>query len=436
MPTIKALSGAVAVLFLLAAGSMPAEAAKKRAKKPVAAKAADSAASEPGEIELVQQLEGDKGEQLKAMVEKFNASSKTKIVVKDRDWANGTLPDLLVLDEDDEARFLAGKPRYRPLHQVMRQAGEPLATLKPPSMMTPAPLDSAGRIIGLPIGLSTPVMYYNRDAFRKVGLDADAPPKTWFDLQQALGKLADGGYGCPYTSSQPAWVHIENTSAWHNEPLVTTAGKREGPLAANNLLMVKHLAMMISWYKSNYFKLFGRGDEADAKFASGECAVLTGRSSSFPTLKRDAKFDLGVAELPYHDDIPGAPQNTLADGPVMWVAAGQKPQQYKAIAKFVSWLLTPESQVEWQRATGYLPLNHAGLVAADSKLLKSDLINVSTAVAELTNKPTTAASRTTRYVYRPDVRRILNEELEAAWSDTKPAKEALDSAVARSRRLQ
>lgn len=433
---IKALSGAVAVLFLLAAGSMPAEAAKKRAKKPAAAKAADSAASEPADIELVQQLEGDKGEQLKAMVEKFNAGSKTKIVVKDRDWTNGTLPDLLVLDEDDEARFLEGKPRYRPLHQVMRQAGEPLITLKPPSMMTPAPLDTRGRIIGLPIGLSTPVMYYNRDAFGKVGLDADSPPKTWFDLQQALGKLADAGYACPYTSSQPAWVHIENTSAWHNEPLVATTGKREGPLAANNLLMVKHLAMMISWYKSNYLKIFGRGDEADAKFASGECAVLTGRSSSFPTLKREAKFDVGVAELPYHDDIPGAPQNTLADGPVLWVAAGQKPQQYKAIAKFVSLLLTPESQVEWQRATGFLPLNRAGLVAADSKLLKSDLINVSTAVAELTNKPATAASRTTRYVYRPEVRRILNEELEAAWSDSKPAKEALDSAVARSRRVQ
>jgi sn-glycerol 3-phosphate transport system substrate-binding protein len=435
MSMIKALGGAVAVVFFLAAGSTPADAAKRHAKKPVATKANDSAAV-PTEIELVQQLEADKAEQLKAMVEKFNTDSKVKIVVKDRNWASGALPDLLVLDEDDEARFLAGKPRYRPLHLVMRQAGEPLKTLKPPSMMTPAPLDSAGRIIGLPIGLSTPVMYYNRDAFRKVGLDPESPPKTWFELQQVLGKLQDAGYACPYTSSQPAWVHIENTSAWHNEPLVKTAGKREGPLVANNLLMVKHLAMMVSWYKSNYFKLFGRGDEADAKFASGECAVLTGRSSSFPTLKREANFDLGVAELPYHDDIPGAPQNTLADGPVLWVAAGQKPQQYKAIAKFVSWLLAPESQVEWQRATGFLPLNRAGLVAADSKLLKSDLISVSTAVAELTNKPTTTASRTTRYAYRPEVRRILNEELEAAWSDVKPAKEALDDAVARSRRLR
>ena len=78
-------------------------------------------------------------------------------------------------------------------------------------------------------------------------------------------------------------------------------------------------------------------------------AVLTGGTSAdidalLTLLEADpaydiAKFDVGMASLPYHDDIPGAPQNTLADGPALWVAAGKKPEEYKVIAKFVSFLL-------------------------------------------------------------------------------------------------
>jgi sn-glycerol 3-phosphate transport system substrate-binding protein len=432
---MKTLLCAVAAIALAATVAIPMDAAARAGGKAAPGRAA-KATPPAGEIEFVHPLQGEQAQQLAALVERFNAGSPVKIAIKDRDWATGTLPDLLLLGEDDELRFLGGKPRYKPLYQVMQQAGEPLKTLKTPPVMTTAPLDSAGRIIGLPIGLSTPIMYYNRDAFAKVGLDPDKPPRTWFELQQVLGKLADAGQACPYTSSRPAWIHVENTSAWHNQPFAATRGGRDGPLQINNLLMVKHLALMISWYKSRYLHLFGRGDEGDAKFASGECAVLTGRSSSLPQLKHDAGFDIGVAQLPFHDDIPGAPQNTLADGPVLWAAADLSAWKYKVIARFVAFLLQPASQVEWQRYAGFLPLNRSGVLAAGSELLKSDLAGVSTAVAQLTNKPATPVSRASRFAYRGAVWPLVDEALEAAWADRKPAKEALDDAVARSRQVK
>ena len=37
--------------------------------------------------------------------------------------------------------------------------------------------NSSGRMIGLPFNSSTPVMYYNKDIFKKVGIKN--PPKTW-----------------------------------------------------------------------------------------------------------------------------------------------------------------------------------------------------------------------------------------------------------------
>ena len=419
-----------AALCLISAGAHAAPARKKAPAKPAAAaKPASAAAS--GEVELVHELGSDKGAELGKIVDRFNAANPgSAIRLAERKWDEGDLPTLMILNEESEGKLLAGKTRFRPLNAVMKDAREPLETLRPPAMMSPTPLDATGKLVALPAAPGTPVMYFNKDAFRKAGLDPNAPPATWFALQNALGQLYDSGYACPYATAQPGWVHVENTSAWHNQPLTTTAGKRE-VLAVNNLLEVKHLAMMKSWVTSRYMHVFGNGNDGESQFASGKCAVLTASSNAFPTFKRTAKFDLGIAQLPYHDDVPGSPQNTLADGPAMWVGAGKSATQYKTAARFVAFLLEPQTQVEIQVNLGSLPLNRAGLLASGSEVLKSDLLNVTTAIAQLTNKPATNASRATRLAGDSTVRRVLGEELDNLWADRKPAKGALDSAVIR-----
>lgn len=425
------------ILSVLLVLPLTAQAAPQAGKaKPVAAKKQPAESAQPaGEIELMHQLGADKGEELQKLVARFNAQNPAyKVTVSERDWRKGEPPHMLILQDADENELLAGKSRIRPLHQVMREAGEKIETFsKAPAQMNPRPLDATGKLQALPLAMSTPLMFYNKDAFKKAGLNPDDPPKTWWNLQQALGQLYDQGVRCPYTSAWPSWIHVENMSAWHNEPFTNAAPGRVGPLAVNGMVQVKHLAMMSSWYKSRYLHIFGRNSEAEARFIAGECAVLTTASSAHPTLARDAKFAVGVSSLPYHDDVRGAPQNTLADGPSLWVAAGHKPAEYKAVAKFVSFLLTPEMQVEWQQHLGYLPLNRAGLLAASSQLLKDDLVNNRIAIQQLTYKPVTATSSAMRLAERTTVQSILDEELEALWADRKPAKEVLDTAVARSR---
>ena len=427
----SALSQAVLGVAIagLCAGSAFAATKKPAAKAAAAPAAADASITE---IELVHDFDADKAAQLQKMVDRFNAGTAgPKIVIRERAWNEGTMPHLLILGERDLPGFLSGAQRYRPLYQVMKDAGLPMETLRAPAMMTPTPLDSANRLIALPVALSTPVMFYNKDAFKEAGVDPEKAPKTWQELQGTLGKLVAAGQSCPYTSAQPAWILVENMSAWHNEPVVSEGKKTS--LAVNGMLPVKHVAMLSSWVKARYLQLFGRNDEAVEHFAKGECAVLTAASGAWPTLQRQAKFNVGVAALPYHEDYYGAPQNTLADGPAMWVAAGKKPAEYKAVARFVSFWLTGESQVEWQRNAGYLPLNRAGLLASESRLLSSDLANIRVGVAELTNKPVTALSKASAYPQRAAVRRIVDEELESVWEDRKPSKLALDTAVARSR---
>lgn len=396
-----------------------------------AALAAGSSEEVPGQVELVHHLGADVGEQLREFAERYNQTRPAvKVVVSSRDLRHGTAPDMVLLKGEEEARFLAGKPGVRPLHEVMSAAGERLETLRPPATLQGQVVDGSQRLVGLPVMLGTPVLYVNKNLLARAGVDAGAPLATWQDLQDVLGRLQDHGVRCPYTSSQPVWVHLENASAWHNEPMSAAPGA----VNVNGLLQVKHLALMSSWYKSRYLHVFGREDEAEERFIKGECAVLTASSARYPAYLRRAGFPVGVSALPHQEEYRGAPQNTLMDGPALWVVNGRSEAQYRAVAKFVSFLLTPENQVELQRHLGGLPLGRAGLVASRGDLLGEDLVNVRVAIATLTNKPATEASRAHPVMHRREVRHVLDEALESVWANQKPPKQALDDAAARLRR--
>ena len=383
------------------------------------------------QIELFHRLPDTKAAALKDLVERFNAQSKdVQVVLSAADWRTAA-PHMLILEGDDEDAFVAGKPRFKPLYALMKESGAALQTLRPPAMMTRTPVDAKGQLLALPVGLSTPVLFLNRDALRRAGMNPDTTRvSTWFELQETLGRLADTGHTCPYTVSEPGRVMVENLSAWHNEPVTRQQGKATVP-SFNGMFQVKHVAMMASWTRARYLHVFPQQAEAEQRFASGDCAVIAAPSASWADFRRAGKVDVAVSRLPYYEDFPGAPQNTVADGPALWAAAGKKPAEYKAVARFVSFWLQADNQVAWQRETGYLPLNRAGLLASRSELLGDDLENVRVAVDQLGNKPATAQSSSQPVVERQSVRRILDEELAGVWADEKAAKEALDNAVMR-----
>ncbi|ENO89816.1 extracellular solute-binding protein [Thauera linaloolentis] len=387
------------------------------------------------QIQLFHRLPESKAAALKELVDRFNAQEKNaKVVLSDVDWRNAS-PHMLILEGEDEEAFVAGKPRYKALHVLMKDAGVALQTLRPPAMMTRTPVNAKGQLLALPVGLSTPVLFLNRDALRRAGVNPEtAQVATWFELQETLGRLADTGHSCPYTVAEPGRVMVENLSAWHNQPVAKSQGKGKAATMApsfNGMFQVKHVAMMASWSRARYLHVFEHNSEAEQRFASGDCAVIAAPSSSWADFRRQGKVDVAVSRLPYHEDFPGAPQNTVADGPALWASAGKKPAEYKAVARFIAFWLQPQNQVAWQRETGYLPLNRAGLLASSSELLGDDLDNVRVAVEQLTNKPTTTESGAQPVVERERVRRILDEELAGVWADRTAAKEALDNAVAR-----
>ncbi len=386
--------------------------------------ASSAAVAAPLAIDLSHQLDEERAERVEKIVERFNSRQNDYKVQLVRRTQGDAPKHLNLATREEQAKFVAAHTSFRPLHVVMKEAGESFDGRQLPPELHVGLDDAKGNLFALPIAWSTPVLYINKAAFRKAGLDPEKPPKTWAEAQNAADKLFDAGVACPYTTSWPSWVHIDNQSAWNGVEVADAKGR----LKFNSLVQVKHTAMMTTWAKARFFIYFGRRDEADRRFAAGECGMLTSSSALFAALSDSRKADTGVSALPYHEDAQGAPYQTLADGASLWVGAGKKPAEYKAVARFVSFLMDAEQQVEMTAAAGFLPMTPAAVAAAGSKLLKADLAGLNVARRQLQGP---LALRALRVSQIEPVRIIVEEELEASWSGRTPAKQALDIAVQR-----
>lgn len=391
----------------------------------------------PQEIVLRHGLSGAPLDTLATLALRFNdAEAKLKrgagrILLEDVHGLadKSRLPQLAFFDYDDAQAMFDTRPRFRPLHQVMAAGRQRFDIKDFYPQMSDAVDDLAGRMQALPMGMSLPVLFYNKAALSRAGMNPDAPPKTWWELQEAAGKLRDAGSKCPLTSSRFAWVHIENVAAQHGEPLVVKNGKQD-QLALNNMVNVKHIALLTSWHKSFYFVYSGPGREGDSRFASGECAMLTGESALYASLKRaQPDFPLGIAVLPHYDDVYGArPTHVLPDGAALWVLAADKRPEQEVIARFIAFLLQPDNQREWVRSTGFLPMTPSAVQALREGGADPSLLARAEARLSMVKRD---AARTKNGLGRDRIRNILNEEIEFVWGNRKPAKEALDTAVLR-----
>lgn len=181
--------------------------------------------------------------------------------------------------------------------------------------------------VALPVNTARPVLYYNREAFRRAGLDAKAPPRTWYELARTLEALADSGQACGYTTAWPSWVLL---------------GANGGEF--DRQLLVRWVSMLASWQTAGYFSYSGRLDEAEARFASGECALVTASSASAAEMARRARFELGIAPLPRYEDFIAPPRRLPKAGTGLWAE-----RRSVGVARFFAFLSTRAATLRLQR---------------------------------------------------------------------------------------
>ena len=345
----------------------------------------------------------------------------------------GNAPHILQVFEVGTATMMASKGAIVPVGKVLTDAGykfDPKAYIPAVVGYYTAP---NGQMLSYPFNSSTTILNYNKDAFKAAGLDPEKAPATWPELVAAAAKLKASGHKCPFTTSWQGWTQLESFSTWHNTLFASKNNGFDGldaRLLVNSPLHVRHIENLANMAKQGLFVYKGRNNLGDAPFYSGECAMQTGSSSTYANIKKNAKFNFGIAPLPYYPDVPGAPQNTIIGGASLWVMAGKPAKDYKGVAAFFNYLSKPEVQAKSHQRTGYLPITLAALELTEKSGFYKQNPGTDTAVNQMIRK-TTDKSRGIRLGNFVQIRAIEDEELEQVWAGKKAAKEALDSIVKR-----
>jgi len=226
---------------------------------------------------------------------------------------------------------------------------------------------AGGSTYSIPFQRSTVVLYYNKDAYREVGLDPEKSPQTWDELLEYSKKLTKPGrWGIELASNGP------NSFNWLFQPFAMQNGttyknimNRDGTevyfdtpetieaLTFWNDLIHKHKVMpegVTEW------------GTTPSDFLEGKAAMIYHTTGNLTNIKNNAKFDFGVSMLPGNKQL-GSPTG----GGNFYLFKGTPKEKQEAAWKFIKFMTTPERAAEWSKETGYVAVKPA---AYETQLMK------------------------------------------------------------------
>jgi sn-glycerol 3-phosphate transport system substrate-binding protein len=159
---------------------------------------------------------GRLGEKVQEIVGNFNSmQSKYKVVATYKGNYTDTMnagiaafrsknpPHILQVFEVGTASMMGAKGAIQPVYQIMAKSGQPWTSDAYLSTVTGYYTTADGKMLSMPFNSSTPVLYYNVEAFQKAGLDPDKPPKTWTEVADYARKLVKAGYPAGFSTAWP-----------------------------------------------------------------------------------------------------------------------------------------------------------------------------------------------------------------------------------------
>ena len=226
------------------------------------------------EIQWWHAMGGALGERVNEIAENFNQSqSDYKLVATYRGsypetmtagiaaFRAGQQPHILQVFEVGTATMMGAKGAIKPVYELMAEAGVPFDSNSYLGAVAGYYTTTDGKMLSMPFNSSTPVLYFNKEAFAKAGLDPDKPPKTWPEVGEYAKKIVAAGYPCGFSTAWQSWVHLENFSAWHDVPFGTKENGFAGidtEFTFNSPLHVKHIQQMADRQKDKIFVYGGR----------------------------------------------------------------------------------------------------------------------------------------------------------------------------------
>lgn len=343
--------------------------------------AAGTAAPKAGQkiIDVWHSMEGSNGEAFESMVKTFNetkgkelgifansvfqgsdTASKLKTLIQTDDMEN--MPDVCLV-YGASLPVVGDFKNTVPVDDMYGKGTAALAKadINPASVQT---YTYKGKQICMPFNSSTLLLYYNKDAFREVGLDPENPPKTLDEIAQACEKLTikEGSnvtrYGFNAVLDRYLMVNLVG-----NQGDGTYFGDHESGRAG----LITELTCedeILNVYKA-WENIAATGglkytyDNQNEEFATGKNAMTmmsSARIGSVTNLVKDSGVDWAVTGLPDIDSNTDKGGACIGGGSLALFNKGDEAKQ-TAAWEFIQYAASPETQAAWSQATGYLPIN-------------------------------------------------------------------------------
>jgi len=297
-----------------------------------------------------------------------------------------------------------------------------------------------GKLNSMPFNSSTPILYYDRDAFKEAGLDPNRPPQTFAELKEYARKLTiknDDGtverYG--FTLGIVGWF-VEQMVANQDATLVNNDNGRSARATEANLneeAAVRFVKLWKEMVDEGIMLNPGRGwDGANQAFSSGRAAMLIESTSSVAGFTENAEaagFELGTGFLPR----PAAANRggVIIGGASLWTIADHPEEELKATWKFLKWLSEEEQQVYWFENTGYFPVTKAAVESEMNNKFFAENPNYLTAFLQLLLSKKAVSTQGALIGTFPEVRQIVEESVEKTLEGNLTPQKAMDEAAER-----
>jgi sn-glycerol 3-phosphate transport system substrate-binding protein len=277
------------------------------------------------------------------------------------------------------------------------------------------------KVWSLPFQRSTIVLYYNKDAFKKAGLNPDAPPKTWDELVDYGKKLTVNGgkdqWGLEIPSTGYQYWMTQALALQTEKNIMSEDGKKtyfNAPYTKEALqfyldLSKKHKVMpegTIEWAT------------VPSDFLSGRTAMMYHTTGNLTNVKTNADFDFGVAYLPANNQY-GSPTG----GGNIYMFKGVPKENKKAAIKFMKFLTEPERVAQWSIDTGYVATRKSAYETDKLKKYVSDFPQAVIAREQLEYADSELAT-----YQNGEVQKIFNDAIQAVLTGKSSVDESLDKA--------
>jgi multiple sugar transport system substrate-binding protein len=256
--------------------------------------------------------------------------------------ASGEVPDLMGMD-------LIYAPQFEKAQQLVdltdRISSWPELKTASKGHMTVATFEN--RLYGVPLYADVSALFYNKDLFKKAGLDPDKPPaslaevRAYADKITALGGDIKGYYlpgncaGCNIFTVGPLM--------WASGAKIEAAGPGDEPLVGDGVKQVLQWTRdMVNAGNVHEGDRTENGETFHLQFGSGKVGMMgTGNFNITLARQQNPKMDFGIALL------PGMAPNSSASfigGDLVVVPKGS--DRVDDAVNFMKFLLSDEVQVE------------------------------------------------------------------------------------------